>query len=55
MLRVRLLGELAIEADGEPLPVPEAERARELLAWLAVHPGPHQRSELVANLETAAR
>jgi DNA-binding SARP family transcriptional activator len=38
MLRVRLLGELAIEADGEPPEPPASRRARAPLAWLALHP-----------------
>src|SRR4051794_27359703 len=42
MLRVRLLGELAIEG-GDP---PAGRPARELLAWLALHPGMHPRLEL---------
>src|SRR3954454_2554878 len=42
MLRVRLLGDLAIEG-GDP---PAGRPARELLAWLALHPGPHPRLEL---------
>ena len=39
MLRVRLLGGLALEADGGPLEPPSSRPARELLAWLALHPG----------------
>src|SRR3954447_20141148 len=42
MLRVRLLGDLAIEG-GDP---PAGRPARELLAWLALHPGMHPRLEL---------
>src|SRR4051812_26516513 len=60
MLRVRVLGGLAIEADGAPLPVPASRPARELLAWLALHPGQHPRLELAMRfwpdvLETSAR
>src|SRR4051812_6667929 len=56
MLRVRLLGELAIEG-GE---VPASRPARELLAWLALHPGMHPRLELAMRFwpdvpETSAR
>ncbi|HET6548176.1 MAG TPA: AAA family ATPase [Solirubrobacter sp.] len=43
MLRVRLLGGLALEADGRPLAAPASRPARELLAWLALHPGLHPR------------
>src|SRR5690349_15612742 len=60
MLRVRVLGGLALEADGRPLPVPASRPARELLAWLALHPGGHPRLELASRfwpdvLETSAR
>ena len=48
MLRVLLLGEIELEADGERLEPPSARRARELLGWLALHPGLHSRSELAA-------
>ena len=39
MLRVRVLGELALELDGEALPAPRGRRLRGLLGWLALHPG----------------
>lgn len=48
MLRIGLLGGLSLEIDGEPRPAPRAARARELLAWLALHPGPQPRGELAA-------
>src|SRR3954452_8380737 len=60
MLRVRLLGELAVEtAEGE-LVAPRSRPARELLAWLALHPGMHPRLELASRfwpdvLEASAR
>ncbi|HEV7788630.1 MAG TPA: AAA family ATPase [Pseudonocardia sp.] len=44
MLRVRLLGAVAAERDGEPVPVPGS--ARRLLAFLALRPGPHNRDTL---------
>src|SRR4051812_12701766 len=47
MLRVRLLGELAVESDGG-LVAPPSRPARELLAWLALHPGMHPRLELAS-------
>ena len=50
MLRVRLLGELALEFDGEELPLPRGRPGRTLLAWLALHPGMHARSRLAARL-----
>jgi DNA-binding SARP family transcriptional activator/tetratricopeptide (TPR) repeat protein len=48
MLRVRLIGELALEVDGSGIPPPPSRRARSLLAWLALHPGLHPRGELAA-------
>ncbi len=60
MLRVHLLGDLALELDGESLDPPAGRRARELLGWLALNPGPHARSELAARfwpdvLDSSAR
>src|ERR687886_1277126 len=60
MLRVRVLGGLALEAEGRPLPLPASRPARELLAWLALHPGQHPRLELAMRfwpdvLESSAR
>ena len=46
MLRVRLLGALALEFDGAPLAAPRAAAARALLAYLALNPGPQPRGEL---------
>src|SRR6478735_10263251 len=56
MLRIRLLGGLAL--DG--LEPPASRPARELLAYLAVRPGPHSRLELAMRFwpdvpETSAR
>jgi DNA-binding SARP family transcriptional activator/tetratricopeptide (TPR) repeat protein len=48
MLRIRLIGEMALELDGTGIPPPTSRRARSLLAWLALHPGPHSRGELAA-------
>ena len=60
MLRVRLIGELALEVDGSGIPPPPSRRARSLLAWLALHPGQHSRGELAARfwpdvLDSSAR
>ena len=61
MLRVRLLGELQAEVDGESLAMPPASRrAWALLAWLALHPGEHPRGAVAARfwpdvLDTSAR
>src|SRR4051812_48516897 len=48
MLRVRLFGGLALESDDTALDPPASRRARELLAWLALHPGRHARAALAA-------
>jgi DNA-binding SARP family transcriptional activator len=48
MLRVRLLGGIALQHDGLELEVPRSHRARSLLAWLALHPGEHARGSLAA-------
>src|SRR6185503_6634055 len=60
MLRVRLLGGLALEAEGVALPVPRRRRACGLLGWLALHPGMHPRSEVAGRfwpevLDSSAR
>src|SRR5262249_51886077 len=48
MLRIRVLGELAVERDGRPVVLPAGRRIRSLRAWLAMHPGPHPRARLAA-------
>jgi DNA-binding SARP family transcriptional activator len=48
MLRVRVLGELEIEGSGSPIELTGSWRARSLLAWLAMNPGSHPRSDLAA-------
>jgi class 3 adenylate cyclase len=48
MLRVRVLGELALEEDGERLTLPASRRARALLGLLAVDRRPHSRAALAA-------
>jgi DNA-binding SARP family transcriptional activator len=45
-VRVRVLGELALEVDGRPLDPIASRRARSLLGWLAVHPGLHPRGRV---------
>ena len=60
MLRIQLLGRMAVECDGEVLPAPSARRAWALLAYLALSPGPHSRGELAAHfwpdvLDSSAR
>src|SRR5436305_9316449 len=46
MLQVWLAGGLRLAVDGRELPPPRSRRARGLLAWLALHPGPHARGAL---------
>src|SRR5690349_14756194 len=48
MLRVRVFGGLALECEGAALDPPASRRARELLAWLALHPGRHARAAVAA-------
>src|SRR5215210_4816708 len=60
MLRVRLIGEMALEVDGSGVPPPDSRRTSSLLAWLALHPGVHARGELAARfwpdmLDSSAR
>jgi class 3 adenylate cyclase/tetratricopeptide (TPR) repeat protein len=46
MLRVRLLGDLTIELDGDTIEPPTSKRARALLGWLALDRRMHARSSL---------
>ena len=48
MLAVRVMGPMRVELDGEPLAAPTSRRAWSLLAYLALHPGPHRRAEVAA-------
>jgi DNA-binding SARP family transcriptional activator len=50
VLEVRLLGGLSAAVDGRPVELPADARARELLARLALSPGPHPRSALAGRL-----
>jgi DNA-binding SARP family transcriptional activator len=50
MLRVRLLGEMALEASGRRIGPPRRRSGRALLAYLALHPGLHARGDLAARL-----
>lgn len=45
-LRIRTLGAFEAEIAGAPLTLPPGRRVCGLLAWLALHPGPHPRSRL---------
>jgi DNA-binding SARP family transcriptional activator len=48
MLEIRLAGGLELRADGAELAVSASKRARALLAYLALNPGPQPRSRLAA-------
>lgn len=50
MLRVRVVGGLALTVDGEGLQPPAGRPARALLGWLATHPGRHPRARVAAAL-----
>jgi len=50
VVTVRLLGELSAQAGGRPLPPPAHSQGPALLAWLALHPGEHDRGPLAALL-----
>lgn len=47
---MRLIGELALELDGQELALPPGRRVRSLLAWLALNPGMHARREVAGRL-----
>ena len=46
MLVISVLGELAVEVDGEPREPPARRHGQLLLAYLALHPGLHGRGDL---------
>src|SRR5947199_8362201 len=48
VLEVRLAGGLQLRADGAALAPPASKRARTVLAYLALNPGPQPRSRLAA-------
>ena len=50
LLEVRLLGELQARAGGQVLPPPAHPQGHTLLAWLALHPGEHERGPIAALL-----
>jgi DNA-binding SARP family transcriptional activator len=60
VLRLHLLGGLALEVDGRRVDLPAGRRARSLLAWLALNRGAHSRAEVAGRFwpevpETSAR
>ena len=50
VVTVSLLGELEAQAGGRVAPPPAHPQGRALLAWLALHPGEHDRGPLAALL-----
>ncbi len=50
VVTVRLLGELEAQAGALPVPPPAHPLGPALLAWLALHPGEHDRGPLAALL-----
>src|SRR5690242_6793814 len=48
MLEVRLAGGMALHIDGGELAPPSSKRARAVLAYLALNPGPQPRGRLAA-------
>ncbi|MGZ4306748.1 MAG: ATP-binding protein [Solirubrobacteraceae bacterium] len=50
MVRIRVLGALALEVDGAAASPPPGRPAQTLLGWLALHPGIHARSEVAGRL-----
>ena len=50
VVTVSLLGELAAQAGGRPVPPPAHPQGPALLAWLALHPGEHDRGPLATLL-----
>jgi DNA-binding SARP family transcriptional activator len=50
VLRVRVLGDLAVELDGTAATLPSSAKARAMLGWLALHPGMQPRSSVAARL-----
>ncbi|GAB2546810.1 hypothetical protein GCM10027167_60110 [Nocardia heshunensis] len=49
MLRIHVFGALEVELDNDPVPLPRGRLPRSLLAWLALHPGPHPRTRVCAH------
>ena len=50
MVRIRVLGALALEVEGVAAAPPAGRPAQALLGWLALHPGTHARSEVAGRL-----
>src|SRR5690349_326921 len=50
MVRVSLLGTFSVEVDGVERAADRIDRAGRVLAWLALHPGMHDRGTVAARL-----
>ena len=50
VVTLRLLGEFEARAGGRPVPPPAHPQGPALLAWLALHPGEHDRGPIAALL-----
>ena len=46
MIDIRLIGDLMVTRDGEPVKLPNSRKTRALLAYLILNPGPHRRERL---------
>jgi DNA-binding SARP family transcriptional activator len=60
MLRICVLGELSVESSGSQIELSGSWRARSLLAWFALNPGPHPRGDVASRfwpdvLDSSAR
>ncbi len=60
VVRISVLGRLAVEVCGREVDVPVSWRAQSLLGWLALHPGTHRRADLASRfwpdiLDSSAR
>jgi DNA-binding SARP family transcriptional activator len=49
-IRLLVLGRLELLVGGEPHPLPQGQPSGALLAWLALHPGVHERDEVAEQL-----
>jgi len=50
VLELRLLGGFTVVVDGVERPGPEGKPARSVLAWLALHPGEHERARIAGQI-----
>lgn len=45
-MEIRLIGDLAVVRNGEPLPLPNSRKTRALLGYLVLNPGPQRRDRI---------